>query len=403
LPEVSANHADDVAACRALLRTGSRTFFAASLFLPRSIRDSATVLYAFCRLADDAVDGEGDGAEGLAHMRGRLDQIYSGQPVSLATDRALAEVVRRFGIPRELPEALLEGCEWDVVGRNYEDLEAVEGYAARVAGSVGAMMAVLMGVRAPDLLARACDLGVAMQLSNIARDVGEDARRGRLYLPRQWMIEAGIDPDLWLQNPEHSPQLASVIQRLLHAADKLYQRVDAGINALPPTCRPGIHAASRLYAEIGREVERIGLDSVSSRAVVSGRRKLSVLLHAAFAPSRAESRLVAPALEAVRFLIEAVALQPLPQAVGASREVSGVPWWQLGERVGWVFELFIRLEQHDHVRRVAPQYRRMQPQPGAPEVPTMPWWNMDRRWGWVLELFSQMEQREQAHRVETRA
>jgi phytoene synthase len=403
LPETAANHAADVAACRALLRTGSRTFFAASLFLPSSIRDSATVLYAFCRLADDAVDGEGDGAEGLKHMRERLDQIYSGQPVSLATDRALAEVVRRFGIPRELPEALLEGCEWDVLGREYDDLESVEAYAARVAGAVGAMMAVLMGVRAPELLARACDLGVAMQLSNIARDVGEDAQRGRLYLPRQWMVEAGIDPDLWLQNPVHSPQLGSVIQRLLHAADKLYQRVDAGINALPPSCRPGIHAASRLYAEIGREVERIGLDSVSSRAVVSGRRKLAVLLHAAFAHSRAESQLVAPALDAVRFLIEAVALQPLPQAVSLGREVSGVPWWQVGERVGWVFELFIRLEQHDHVHRVAPRHQRFQPPTNGPELPTAPWWNLDRRWGWVMELFSHMEQREQARRLETRA
>ncbi len=98
-------------------------------------------------------------------------------------------------MPRELPEALLEGFEWDLVGRRYETLEELQAYAARVAGSVGAMMAVLMGARSAAVLARACDLGVAMQLTNIARDVGEDARQGRLYLPLAWLREAGIDPE----------------------------------------------------------------------------------------------------------------------------------------------------------------------------------------------------------------
>ena len=88
-------------------------------------------------------------------------------------------------MPRALPEALIDGLEWDVAGVRCEDLADVQAYAARVAGSVGAMMTVLMGVREHDVLARACELGVAMQLTNIARDVGEDARNGRLYLPRR--------------------------------------------------------------------------------------------------------------------------------------------------------------------------------------------------------------------------
>ena len=98
-------------------------------------------------------------------------------------------------IPRALPEALLEGFAWDAAGRRYETLDEVEHYAARVAGCVGAMMTLVMGRRDPAILARACDLGVAMQLTNICRDVGEDARAGRLYLPLAWLRDNGIDPD----------------------------------------------------------------------------------------------------------------------------------------------------------------------------------------------------------------
>ncbi len=110
-------------------------------------------------------------------------------------------VVRRSPCRAPCLDALLEGFAWDAAGRRYDTLDDLLDYAARVAGAVGAMMAVLMGVRDPALLARACDLGVAMQLTNIARDVGEDARAGRLYLPLAWLREAGIDPDAFLADP----------------------------------------------------------------------------------------------------------------------------------------------------------------------------------------------------------
>ena len=171
----------------------------------------------------------------------------------------------------------MEGFAWDAEGRRYDDLAALRAYAVRVAGSVGAMMAVLMGVRDPARLAAAIDLGVAMQLSNIARDVGEDARAGRLYLPLRWLAEAGVDPELFLAAPRHSPALGRVVQRVLDTAEKHYRRARPGIARLPLGCRLGIGAASLLYAEIGREVARRGHDSVSGRAVVSGRRKIQVL------------------------------------------------------------------------------------------------------------------------------
>lgn len=301
---------EDLAACRDLLRDGSRSFYAASFLLPQRFRDPAIALYAFCRIADDAVDCAGDApgaqTQAIDRLHDRLDRIYDGRPIDDSADRALADVVVRFAMPRQLLEALLEGFEWDAQGRCYEDLSGVYDYSARVAGTVGAMMAALMGARSTELVARACDLGVAMQITNICRDVGEDARNGRLYLPKQWMREAGIDPDTWLAQPVFSEALASVIQRLLDAADSLYRRSDAGIAGLPLGCRAGINAARYLYAEIGRQVEHQGLDSISRRAVVSASRKLQLLAPILGKAIFTAPYISAPALEETRFLVDAV-------------------------------------------------------------------------------------------------
>ena len=108
-------------------------------------------------------------------MADRLDQIYAGKPSDDPTDRAFADVVHRFAIPRAVPDALIEGFAWDAEGRHYQSLSDVTAYGVRVAGTVGVMMSLIMGERRPDALARAIDLGVAMQFSNIARDVEEDA------------------------------------------------------------------------------------------------------------------------------------------------------------------------------------------------------------------------------------
>ena len=338
----------DLAACRAQLRNGSRTFLAASLLLPRSVREPACALYAFCRAADDAVDDGGAQADAVERLRERLARVYQGQPLPLAADRALTEVVRRFAIPRTLPEALIDGFEWDAQGRRYETFAELQDYAARVAGTVGAMMALLMGVRSAAGLARACDLGVAMQLSNIARDVGEDARMGRIYLPRQWLREAGIDPEAWLARPIFNASLASVVQRLLREADGLYARVDAGVAELPLACRAGINAARFLYADIGHEVERRGLDSVTQRAVVPASRKALLLARALLHISPSVPAVSAPPLEATRYLVEAAASSRNPSKPGGAQEPA---WWDVPGRAVWVIDLFERLERRDQMRR----------------------------------------------------
>ncbi len=312
---------EDRAACRAMLASGSKSFRAAALLLPARIAEPAAALYAFCRVADDAIDEAPDPAAALLPLQRRLDAIYAGRPQAHAADRAFAVVAREFAIPQVLPAALLEGFAWDAEGRRYADLAALEGYAARVAASDAAA------------LARACDLGVAMQFTNIARDVGEDARNGRLYLPLDWMAAEGISAEGLLGNPVFTPALGRVVQRLLDAADVLYARAEDGFGRLPWDCRAGIGAARHVYAGIGRAVERQGGDSVSRRAMVPNRHKALLMARGATALAARRAASPAPPLPSTRFLVEAVAAQA-PQAPD-----------RLAERIARAVALFDRLAE----------------------------------------------------------
>lgn len=326
----------DLAACEELMRGGSKSFFAASSLLPQRVRMPAIALYAFCRVADDAIDEHNDDPLAIQKLQKRLEAIYDGQPEAIIEDRAMAMVAHRYGLPRELPEALLEGFAWDAAKRHYDTIEDLHHYCARVAGSVGAMMAMIMGITNPHALARACELGNAMQLTNIARDVGEDARNGRLYLPRSWMRQAGIDPHTWLANPQFTPALGEVIGRLLLEADRLYQRGSSGIAALPRDCRGAILAAANIYAEIGRVIADREMNSVNERAVVGSTRKLTLLCIAkarAQLPTRCDTD--AP-LPAIQFLVDAC-------AQAGERKINGITPKSFDERCEWVIDLFERL------------------------------------------------------------
>jgi phytoene synthase len=271
---------DDLEHCREAIRHGSLSFHAASKLLPAKVRDPALALYAFCRLADDEVD-EGDYQAGAVfRLQERLDAAYAGKPKNAPEDRAFAAIIEDFEMPRALPEALLEGLAWDAAEHRYDTLSGVRDYSARVASAVGAMMCVLMRVRDPDALARACDLGVAMQLTNIARDVGEDARMGRIYLPLDWLAEAGIDPANFTRETLPTDDVRRMVKRLLAEADRLYLRSEAGIDVLPLQARTGIWAARLIYAGIGKQLRRQGFDSISMRARTNGRQKLGWLMQA---------------------------------------------------------------------------------------------------------------------------
>lgn len=340
----------DLQACRELMRGGSKSFFAASKLLPVRLRPPATALYAYCRLADDAIDLGGDALLAMESLQQRLDAIYEGRPAQLDADRALAHVVHHYGIPRGLLDALLDGFLWDSQGRRYETLADVEAYGARVAGAVGAMMSLIMGASTDTAIARASEMGVAMQLTNIARDIGEDARNGRLYIPRAWFREIGMDADAWLARPVFDARIAAFTQRLLLRADVLYRRGEFGLSELPWDCRPAIQAARLVYAEIGKQLERVGLNSVEQRTVVSTARKLALIARAAAVALKVpESPAVSLSpVPAIAFLVDVVSRDRRPVA---SHKPWTVPHRSFDQRVEWMVDLFGRLEQRERTNR----------------------------------------------------
>jgi 15-cis-phytoene synthase len=350
--------------CTEMMRGGSKSFFAASRVLPLRVRAPATALYAFCRVADDAVDSATDPvtqAIALSELHVRLSAIYEGAPKNHVADKALAEVVKTFSIPQTMLEALLEGFAWDAQGKRYQTIDELHEYAARVAGTVGAMMALIMGTHTENALSRACELGAAMQLTNIARDVGEDARNGRLYLPLQWMNDANIDTDAWLKNPVFTPALARVISRLLEEADRMYWSAESGIKELPRDCRMAIQSASLVYGEIGRQLRREGLDSVNSRTVVSGRRKLALIAQASRQVFDFSSLGFASSTEALPHPVTLPAVQFL---VDAGKISTTVPDSQVDEghpsfykRTLWVIDVCERIAQEDRKTRAENMHR----------------------------------------------
>lgn len=331
--------ANDLAVCLAALREGSKSFYAASRLLPRRLRGDVYALYAFCRVADDLVDRASDPAPAAAAVRARLMALHAGETPCGAVERAFASLLARHRLPVEGPLALIEGFAWDAEGRRYETISDLRAYGMRVAGSVGVMMTALMGVRSAEALARANDLGVAMQLTNIARDVGEDARAGRLYLPQAWLREEGVDPDAWLANPAPCAGVARVTRRVLDEAAVLYRRAEGGIALLPRDVRPAIWAARFIYGDIGAQIRRNALDSVTRRAVVSKRRKLALIGAAGLAAAVRARGPFMPVMPEAAELVRVVG--------DGEREALDVSF---RARVGRALELFYRLGEADQAR-----------------------------------------------------
>ncbi|MBL8790084.1 MAG: phytoene/squalene synthase family protein [Rhizobiales bacterium] len=318
----------DLAHCRQMIRQGSRSFHLASLLLPTQARGHARALYGFCRMADDLVDQSEDATEAVAMLARRLDLIYAGEPAPSPTDRAFADVVHRFAIPRSIPEALIEGFAWDSIGRSYDSYSEVVSYGVRVAGTVGVMMSLIMGQRNPQALARAIDLGVAMQLSNIARDIEDDARLGRVYVPGAWLRESGCTPGDVLA---HAACAAEAASRLVAEADLLYARARVGIAMLPRSCRASINAARLLYREIGCLAAR---QRHRGRAVVGGRRKAALVLRAIAEVPMLPGASTAPCLPEGQFLVDDVVKTPAPAS----------PYQGFSGQMGWVIDMLMSVE-----------------------------------------------------------
>ena len=276
---------------RDMIRKGSRSFALASRLFDTATRDHAWMLYAWCRHCDDEIDGQDlgmtpaarpvhdpahDPAASLEKLRIETQRALRGDAVTDPVFIAFQRVALEHGIPERHALELLAGFEMDVTNFRYRTIDETLLYCYRVAGVVGVMMALVMGVRDTPNLQRAADLGIAFQLTNIARDVVDDARNGRCYLPAEWLAEAGVPPDAIAQ-PEHRPAIARVVRRLLTEADRYYQSADTGLQSLSFRSGWAVATALGVYRDIGNIVRARGARAWDTRAVVGAPRKMLYL------------------------------------------------------------------------------------------------------------------------------
>lgn len=270
------------AEARAIIRRHSKSFSLASVLLGTDLRDRASGLYAYCRRADDAVDlvPPAEAPARVRELRAELDDVYAGRSLRDATLVELQRLVVETNIPRAYPEALLEGFEHDATGKDYETLDDLYHYCWCVAGSVGAMMCHVLGVRRERAVKHGVHLGMAMQLTNIARDVTEDWERGRLYLPRE-LAPALHDARRSSAFPRAlAGDAARAVRRLLAKADVLYASGDLGLRYLSFRSRLAVATARRVYSAIGQRILASGADVLAGRAIVPTPEKVAHVLGA---------------------------------------------------------------------------------------------------------------------------
>ena len=285
---------------------GSTSFAMASRLFDRPTRERAWLLYAWCRRADDIADGQdhggamaavGDPQARLAFITDMTERVLAGELVGDPAFDALGIVVRECAIPHHLPRDLVKGFAMDAAGFRPADEAELLTYCYHVAGVVGVMMAIVMGVSPDDedTLARANDLGLAFQLANIARDIGEDAAAGRCYVPATWLEEFSLTPPPSsastslrkngegaddLMAPQQRAKLAKIGARLAAMAERYEASARAGAAALPFRARWAVLAAAGIYGDIAREVARRGEGAWDERVFTSRAAKLGWVIRA---------------------------------------------------------------------------------------------------------------------------
>ncbi|MDQ3245819.1 MAG: phytoene/squalene synthase family protein [Pseudomonadota bacterium] len=279
-----------VAGAGAAIQSGSKSFRAASRLFDRATRERAWLLYCWCRHCDDVCDGQVMGYAGgsrgsIAELRRKTDAAIRNEKSDELPFEGLRALLHERPIPRRYLDEHLEGFALDEQGWTPATEEDLERYCYHVAGTVGCMMAIVMGV-APDdeqTLERAADLGIAFQLSNIARDIREDLGTGRCYLPQDWLDELGVERHK-LFAIAHRSALLEMVERLLASVALYEASARRGVNRLPFRSRLAVLSALRIYGAIGRRVRDLGAEAWDRRVSVSKMQKLAYL-----APSFAEA------------------------------------------------------------------------------------------------------------------
>ncbi len=276
------------------IKQGSKSFALASLLFGREMQADAQMLYAWCRYCDDVIDGQSMGEDApdadmtAAERQRRLDRLREKTRRSLNGERvgepafdAFAEVAARHQLPERYPFDLLAGFALDAEEARFETLDDTLRYCYGVAGVVGIMMAILMGVDRDDeeTLDRACDLGLAFQITNICRDIYDDARAGRIYVPAVMLAAEGVaDEPSAILDDQNKESVWRVAVSLLDIADDYYFSASAGVRRLPPRAAAAVAAARNIYRDIGRRIREGGPEVWRARVAVPGPRKTMLAL-----------------------------------------------------------------------------------------------------------------------------
>jgi len=264
--------ADMWALCASIAQAHGRTFFLASKFLAPSRRRAILATYAFCRIADDIVDAapRRSFAQTVGELAAWEDELtHPRHPVAVAF--ALAR--REFNIPLQPAQDLFTGIRMDLAATRFASWPHLYTYSHHVAGTIGLMIAPILGCTDPGALPYAAELGIAMQLTNILRDIGEDAERGRLYLPLDEVKAFGCTEEEILAG-RPGPGFRDLLAFQIRRARTLYARADYGYRALSPSGRLTTLAAARWYAQILAEIEQMNYAVFTKRAIVPFRRKM---------------------------------------------------------------------------------------------------------------------------------
>lgn len=269
-------------------RYHSRTFSLAAYFLPQPVQMPVATLYLYCRRVDSIADqrvlevGPERALDEVHEVKTRLDATLAGHPPdNTVLWRRLAEVHEEHSLDEDPLYELIDGAIWDLEDRPITSKEDLIAYSNLVGGSVGAMMLPLLADALPHdgLESPARSLGIAMQITNIVRDVGEDIDRlDRIYLPVSWLDRFNV-PEEDLEAARVTNGYPRLLEEAMETAETFYEKSGDGIAALPFRARLGIRSAARMYREIMNEVRANDYDNLNQRAYVPLRRKLSLILY----------------------------------------------------------------------------------------------------------------------------
>jgi 15-cis-phytoene synthase len=282
---------------RSFFRANSRSFSLAARLFPAQFRRRVEGIYAFCRITDDLADADDGGSaadrmQRLAGWQALARRAYDGGSSGLPFLDEVMLCAAQDHVPFEYIEMLIEGMRMDVRNERYEDAQALRVYCHRVAGVVGQWLTRACGVHDADTLEHAAALGHAMQVTNILRDVGEDARRGRLYLPQTLLRDAGITEHEIMAGafePAAAPRREAWVrlhERLMAVADRDYAFALEALPRLPAPFRRAVRVAAHVYRGIHDEIRANAYDTLGRRAHTSTARKLSLAVRALAAPQR---------------------------------------------------------------------------------------------------------------------